>query len=90
MYLMSHRISATELARNLGDVLGRIRYRGEVFTVERNGTPVAVIGPSPEGRAGTLGEAWASWTRGTPDPAFADDLERVDRSDAVSGNPWGS
>jgi prevent-host-death family protein len=34
-------ISATELARRLGDILGRVRYRGDSFLVERNGEPVA-------------------------------------------------
>ncbi len=42
---MEYRISATELARRLGDILGRIRYRSESFIVERNGRPVARIGP---------------------------------------------
>lgn len=87
---MEYRISATELARRLGDVLGRIRYRGDVFTVERNGSPVAVIGPAPEARAGTVHEALASWMRGGPDPDFAADLERVGRADDVPGNPWDS
>ncbi len=51
---MEHRISATELARRLGDILGRIRYRGDSFTVERHGTPVARIGPV-EGASRTEG-----------------------------------
>lgn len=42
---MESHISATDLARRLGDILGRIRYRGESFIVERNGKPVARIGP---------------------------------------------
>lgn len=42
---MDFRISATHLARRLGDVLRRIRSRGDSFTVERHGTPVARIGP---------------------------------------------
>jgi antitoxin (DNA-binding transcriptional repressor) of toxin-antitoxin stability system len=40
------KISATMLARQLGDVLGRIRYRGESFEVERNGVIVARIEPA--------------------------------------------
>ena len=87
---MEYRISATELARKLGDVLGRIRYRGDVFTVERNGTPVAVIGPAPGTGPGTLYEALAAWMRGTADPGFAADLERVGRADDVPANPWDS
>ena len=34
-------VTATELARKLGDLLSRIRYRHESFIVERNGTPIA-------------------------------------------------
>ena len=87
---MKKKISATELARHLGDVLGRIRYRGDVFTVERNGTPVAVIGPVPDGPVGTVREALAAWMEDGPDPEFAADLERVDRADDVPTNPWDS
>ncbi len=38
---MELRISVTDLARRLGDVLGRVRYRGDSFLVERNGALVA-------------------------------------------------
>ena len=38
---MDVRITASELARRVGDVLGRVRYRGDSFTVLRNGEPVA-------------------------------------------------
>jgi antitoxin (DNA-binding transcriptional repressor) of toxin-antitoxin stability system len=88
---MEHRISATELARSVGDILGRIRYLGDSFVVERNGEPVARIGPLlPESRA-TVREAFQAW--GTPDPAdpeFADDLERVDGMDRPPEDRWGS
>ena len=55
---MERRITATELARRLGDILGRIRYQGESFTVERNGKPVArltpIRGPQPATAAGAF------------------------------------
>ena len=54
---MESTISATELARKLGDVLGRIRYRGDSFVVERNGEPVARITPLPSRSASTLRDA---------------------------------
>src|SRR3990172_5706358 len=41
MVPMEHRISAKDLARRLGDVLGRVRYRGDSFVVDRNGEAVA-------------------------------------------------
>jgi hypothetical protein len=44
------RITATELARRLSDVLNRVRYAQETFVVERGGLTVCEIRPS----------AWAS------------------------------
>jgi len=85
------RISATELARRLGDVLGRIRYRGESFVVERNGAPVARIGPATGVAPSTLGTALAAWrATTTPDPAFAEDLARVNAADRPPKTPWDS
>ena len=54
---MEYRISATELARRLGDILGRIRYRSESFIVERNGKPVARIGPVGDSESIAVREA---------------------------------
>ena len=42
---METRITASELARNLSDILSRVRYRRERFRVERNGEVVAEIIP---------------------------------------------
>ena len=89
--VMENRISATELARNLGDVLGRIRYKGESFTVERNGKPVARITPVREPHQVTVREAFAAWKEAIgDDPSLGDDLERVRAADLPPGNPWGS
>lgn len=86
---MEYRIAATELARRLGDILGRIRYRGESFVIERNNTPVARIGPLPKAAAIPLRDALAAWAAsGPPSPAFADDLERVRSADRPPENPW--
>jgi antitoxin (DNA-binding transcriptional repressor) of toxin-antitoxin stability system len=49
---MENLISATELARQLGDVLGRVRYRGESFVIQRNGIVVARLLPAPPGAPG--------------------------------------
>jgi prevent-host-death family protein len=88
---MSNRISATELARRLGDVLDRIRYRGESFTIERNGTPVARLTPIHPARPTTVAEAFAAWKKGVGwDPRLADDLERVCTADLPPGHPWDS
>ena len=88
---MENQISATELARSLGDILGRIRYKGESFTVVRNGRPVARLTPVRESHAVTAGEAFSAWKAAIgADPALADDLERVGAADRPPGNPWGS
>jgi antitoxin (DNA-binding transcriptional repressor) of toxin-antitoxin stability system len=84
-------ISATELARRLGDVLGRIRYRGDSFVVERNGEPVARITPLAGNNAGSVLEGLQAWCEAAPhDAALADDLDRVNRSDRAPTNPWDS
>jgi prevent-host-death family protein len=88
---MEHRISATELTRRLGDVLARVRYRGDSFLVERNGDPVALLSPVPEGSPTTLREAFAAWrAAGEPDRAFAEALERVNQADRPPEDPWAS
>jgi prevent-host-death family protein len=88
---MEHNISATALARSLGDVLARVRYRQESFVVERNGKPIARLLPV-EPRAGDvrLRDALAAWCDAPADPAFADDLERVGAADRAPMNPWES
>jgi prevent-host-death family protein len=86
---MEHRISATELARRLGDILARVRYRGDSFVVERNGDPVARLVPLPQKAISSLREALAAWQgAGTPDPGFADDLERIAAADRPPENAW--
>lgn len=88
---MERRISATELARKLGDILGRIRYRGDSFIVERNGDPVARLVPLPDKSISSLREALAAWRAvGEPDPEFADDLKRINAADRPPGDAWAS
>ncbi len=89
---MEHTIRATDLARNLGDVLSKVRYRHDSFVIERNGKPVARVVPVA-GAAGdvTVAEALSVWTNGAAaDPTFADDLATVDASDRPPANRWES
>lgn len=84
-------VSATELARKLGEYLARVRYRGESFLVEKNGKPVARVVPATAPEVVTMSRALAAWSAaGKADPGFADDLERVGAADRAPENPWGS
>jgi len=86
---MIHRISATELSRTLGDVLGRVRYRHDAFVVERNGDPVARIIPVPEATLTSLREGLSAWREsGGAERAFADDLERIGELDRPPDDAW--
>lgn len=88
---MEHRLSSTELARSLGDVLGRIRYRGDSFVIERNGTPVARLVPFAEEAPTRLHEAVAAWREaGSAEAGFADDLEAVMAEDRPPESEWAS
>ena len=88
---MDIRITATELARNVGDVLGRIRYRGDSFLVERNGEAVARIVPLVDRPTATLWEVLGAWSSaGPPEPDFAGDLEAVGSTDRPPEDPWDS
>ncbi len=84
------RVSATEAARKLSDLLNRIRYRGETFTIVRAGEEVCHLVPT--GPRGTtlrgLREALASTPE--PDDEFRDDLLRI-RSEQPPAEPsWPS
>jgi antitoxin (DNA-binding transcriptional repressor) of toxin-antitoxin stability system len=88
---MENVISATALARRLGDVLGRIRYRGESFLIERNGVAVARLIPAGTDQHATVAEALRRWREAAePDPEFASALELIGAADREPGNPWGS
>lgn len=88
---MDHRISSTDLVRRLGDVLSRVRYLGDSFTIERSGDPIARLVPLPEASPTTVREAFAAWAEaGEPDPGFAESLERVTGADRPPENPWAS
>ena len=84
-------VSATELARKLGDYLARIRYRRESFVVERNGKAVARMIPAGEVDGANLAAALSAWCGAAPrDPDFAKDLDRIAASDRPPEDPWAS
>lgn len=87
--LMATTVTATELARKLGDFLGRVRYRGESFVVERNGVEVARLEPANAASLPALSAALAVWSgSGLEDAGFAADLERVNAANKAPKNPW--
>jgi len=86
---MEHRVSATEIARNLGDILNRVRCKGDAFVVERNGKPIARIIPLPAAPHTSVRDALTAWrAAGAPDPAFAGDLERIGEADRIPEDAW--
>jgi antitoxin (DNA-binding transcriptional repressor) of toxin-antitoxin stability system len=72
-------------------VLGRIRYRGESFLIERNGVAVARLVPAGTDQHSAVTEALRRWREAAePDPEFASALERIGAADREPGDPWGS
>jgi prevent-host-death family protein len=78
------RVSATEFARNLAEMLDAVEHRYESFEVVRKGRPVARVVPSsaPNGRVGK--EALRNLR---PDKKWADDIAKV-RELLVDRDPW--
>jgi prevent-host-death family protein len=74
------KITATELARNLSDILNRVRYKGEHFLVIRNGEEIARLDPRPEHPKMTLGEMVEIIRNApSPDPDYWKDVEEARR-----------
>jgi antitoxin (DNA-binding transcriptional repressor) of toxin-antitoxin stability system len=77
---METKITATELARNLSDILNRVRYKGESFRIERNGEFIAEIKPAAPDKAITVAEfVQLLKSLPKPDPGFWDDVEEAHR-----------
>jgi antitoxin (DNA-binding transcriptional repressor) of toxin-antitoxin stability system len=81
-------ITATQLARQLSDVLNRVKYRGERFIIQRNGETVATIAPP----CSVSGTTWTEFTARVPNlelpgDGFADDLEKIQASQGIAEMP---
>ena len=85
-------ISATELSKNLSDVLDRVRDRGERFTVARDGEPIAALVPAVAPPSITLRElASQMGDIPLPDSGFAEDIEAMRQALAPEEPPaWSS
>ena len=71
-------ITATELARNLSDILNRVRYQGERFVVTRAGDVIAVLEPQKEGpKKLTVAEFRRKFAGVRVPEGFADALEQI-------------
>jgi prevent-host-death family protein len=81
-------ITATQLARQLSDILNRVKYRGEQFVVQRNGETVATISP-PRAESGTTWDEFIARVPNLefPGDGFADDLEAVQASQGIAEMP---
>ena len=78
---MESRLSATETARRLSDILNRVIHRREEFVIERGGEPVCRIvpaGPSPCTLA-DLSHLLSAIPK--PDPAFWNEVEALTESE---------
>lgn len=85
---METRITATELAKSLSDVLNRVRYRGEKFLIVRNGEPIATLVSAAPAPGVTMRELVALLRELPPlDEAFADDLEAIHSSQPKVSDP---
>ena len=90
--VMDKTITATELARELSEILNRVRYKGERYTVVRNGVVIASIGPASPPGSITFGELMGRlkelpW----PDEDFAEDLKEIQKSQSKTEPPsWPS
>ena len=92
---MPESLTATQLARQLADVLNRVAYRRESFVVTRGRRPLAELRPLPVGtRLGDLPAVLAALPRLQPEDAeaFAADLDaaRADLPNLEARDPWAS
>lgn len=86
---METKISPTELAKRLTDILERVRG-GERIVVERDGEPIATI-TSSIGRPGITARELVARVGdlGMPGDGFADDLEAIQAAQRpVSSPEW--
>jgi prevent-host-death family protein len=87
------KITATELARNLSDILNRVRDRNESFNVVQNGEVVAKLSPPKPEKRLTVGEFLRVWpTLPKPDEDYWKDVEAARRSQPPMPEPpsWDS
>ncbi|MBI4218940.1 MAG: type II toxin-antitoxin system Phd/YefM family antitoxin [Chloroflexi bacterium] len=82
------RITATELARGLSQILTRVKRKGERFVIDRDGEAIAVLAPAPTPAALGVEEFAAKiGDLEFPGEGFADDLEEVQAAQPLERSP---
>lgn len=81
------KVPTTTIARHFGDYLARVRFGGDTVIVLKNNVAIAELRALP-GEACTLGSLLELLNQWPPDPEFAADLDKVNRSDRPMENPW--
>jgi antitoxin (DNA-binding transcriptional repressor) of toxin-antitoxin stability system len=80
-----HDLSATEVARNLSEVLDAVEHRRESFRITRGGRVIARVTPE-EPATGKLVKELLAGAR--PDAAWREDLLRLRASLEPEAAPW--
>jgi hypothetical protein len=81
---MKHEISSTEVVRNFGDCLARIKHRNDTFVITKSNRPVAILAEP----CGTVADLLHIWVRNPDDAEFANDLERANSAELPESSPW--
>jgi antitoxin (DNA-binding transcriptional repressor) of toxin-antitoxin stability system len=74
---MTTTVTTTELARNLSEILNRVRYKGERFRIERKGELIATLEPAAAGKARTVRELLEQIGHWRMPEGMADDIEQA-------------
>jgi antitoxin (DNA-binding transcriptional repressor) of toxin-antitoxin stability system len=83
------RISATDAARSLSDLLNRVRYRGESFVVERSGEAVCRIVPARPASCTVGALVRALKSAPVPDSRYPDTIaELTKKQPKLPKSPW--
>lgn len=85
---MERSVTATELARNVGEILARVRYQGDSYVIERNGEIIARILPEPPKKEMTVADLVELFRSFGPDLEFADLLEEINDAEYPPDEPF--
>ena len=78
-------LTATEVARNLSDVLDAVEHRHESFRITRGGRVIARVVPEEPALGRSVKELLL---RHRVDPSWSDDLEMLRASLLPEDRPW--